>query len=75
MLSAEWLTAPEMSGEKLDGRQADTHTVDSINLLRRSPSQIAQTVHMQVITEDVKVGELWRSNDLICGSRLCFKMV
>lgn len=46
VLSAEGLTAPEMSREKLDGQQTDTQTVDSIKLLRRSPSQIVQIVHM-----------------------------
>lgn len=30
VLSAEWLTAPGMSREKLDGRRTDTHTVDTL---------------------------------------------
>lgn len=53
VLSAEWLTAPGMSREKLDGRRTDSHTVDGINLLRRSPSQIVQIVHMQVFTVEL----------------------
>lgn len=42
VLSAEWLTALGMPREKRDGQRTDTHTADSINLLRRSPSQIFQ---------------------------------
>lgn len=56
---AEWLSAPEMSREKLDGRQTGTHTVDDVNLLRRSPSHAVQTVHTRVITVYAKVVKQW----------------